>query len=399
MSERTMVRQIDRSVSTATAARTSVQQPATVDLLRRATADAAQSLDAEVRGPLSVRLGHDFSRVRVHSGPNSARAAARIGARAYTLGADIHLGHEAAALGGRDRASLLAHEAVHTAQQAGVSVAPHAGLAVGDPHSAAEVEAEQVARAFDAPTQGSRSLAMRDAARLPTGAPAIARVPMPLVQRDLKNKYKTADGDFDLNLKTESHAGVKSGMSGTIKFNASATAPDANSIRLLQVIRLEDLTTGKDYVWTGGDAGRAAVATKAAPGVNPGFGVDFNPAAATPRSAKTDADVSPFYRDYWANASSSQDGSKKGATIKEASLWDYPGWDSKCRYSFETGARNADTGYNYATVSWGFTISDGAKGTVTAEHASASFVPSSTFTAAVGEFNKVYKNRGAATAP
>jgi hypothetical protein len=370
--------------------------------LRRAASEPSHPIDPPLRSSLEVRFARDFSRVKVHSGPASAESALRIGARAYTLGTDIHLGAEARDLAGGEFDRLLVHEAVHTVQQGGRPVSPQPGLTVSNPTDASEQEAERIADSTSnhvAAPNPSRSLALREAMRADRGRTSIARMVAPQLQRDLTGKKSVKDGEFDLNLKTESHTGAKSGMSGTINFAASDKAPDSNNIRLLQVVRLEDLTTGKDYVWTGGEANRNKAMTAASKGIEAGHFVDTSYAGISPRGKKTDAAVSPYYRDYWPNATASQDGSKKGKTVKEASLWDFPSWSSKCRFSFETAAKGADTGYVYATLTWGFTISDAAKGTVDTEHATANRSPSATFGSAVKAFNEFFKNPGSSTAP
>jgi hypothetical protein len=371
--------------------------PATIDLLQRAASETARPLDSAVRAPLEARLGHDFSRVRVRAGPASSAAAERIGARAYTLGTDIHLGAEAESLAGSARTRLLAHETVHTAQQGGVTAAPHASLRVSDPNDATETEAHKLAGLLEAPPAASRSLALRDRMR----PHSIARLAAPQVQRDLTGKHPVREGEFNLNLKTESHPGAKCGMSGTIKFKAAETAPDSTSIRLLQVARVEDLTTGKDYSWSGDEANRNKVMTTAAPGVQPGFFVDVVHKNRNPRTAKGDAPVSPYYIDDYLSLGSpnNKDGSKKGKTINEASLWDYPGWSSKSRFSFETVAKASDTNHVYGTVMWGFEISDPAKGTVDKERAVGRNVTLLTTDKAIEKFNEFYKNPGASTAP
>jgi hypothetical protein len=268
-------------------------------------------------------------------------------------------------------------------------------LTVSSPNDAAE--AEYVAESLHAPV--SRSLALRDSMRANSSQQTIARMTGPQLQRDLTGKKNVKDGEFDLNLKTESHAGAKSGMSGTIKFTASDKAPDSNNIRLLQVVRDEDLTTGKDYVWTGGEANRNKVMTTASKDTDPGYFVDASYAGISPRTKKTDAPVSPYYRSYWPNAGVSKDGSKKGKTIGEASLWDYPGSSGNRRFSFETAAKAADTGYVYGTVMWGFTISDASKGTIEKERAVGRDVTLRTTDKAIDKFNEFYKNPGSSTAP
>lgn len=370
-----------------------------LDHLRSAAAEISQPLDSNVSTPLAEQFGYDFSRVRVHRGPASAKAAEAIGARAYTLGNRIHLGESAHRLSQQDRKHLLAHEAVHTVQQGGQNVTPDASLQLSNASDAAEQEAEHIATSFSKQTR-SPSLGLRDRFRATAVAPQTnSRVVAPIIQRDLTGKHPVTGGEFKMNLKTESHPGAKNGMSGTIKFKANDTAPDSTSIRLLQVVRTENLTTGKDYVWTGGEADRNKMMTSAAPGVQPGFFVDHSAAAASPRSKKADPAVSPYYRDYWPNAAASRDGSKKGKTIKEASLWDYPGWSRNMRFSFETVAKASDTNHVYGTVMWGFTISDASKGKVEKERAVGRNVTLLTTDKAIDKFNEFYKNPGASTAP
>ncbi len=334
-------------------------------IFSKAAAEASDPIHEPLRSSLGHQLGQDFSHVRVHSGPASADAADLIGARAYALGTDIHLGKQSQGMarGAFDR--LIAHEAIHTVQQGGRTVAPHPGLTLSNPHDPAELEAERLAGSVTkTPVQRqSRSLSLRDRMRATMPGQQIARSVSPQIQRDLTGKHPTRGGDFTLNLKTESHPGAKSGMSGTIKFKASDASPDSDSIRLLQVARDLDLTTGKDYVWTGDEANRNKVMTTASPGVEPGNYVDQSYGTLKPRSKKTDAAISPYYIDYGnSGPANNYDGSKKGKTIQEASLWDYPGSSGNRQFSFETVAMASDTGHVYGTVMWGFTISDASEG-------------------------------------
>src|SRR4051794_3753539 len=117
-----------------------VHQAPVVPLLQRAAMEPARPLTESVRGSLERSFAHDFSRVRVHSGPASVDAAQAIGARAYTLGNDIHLGAEAHSLARSELNHLMVHEAVHTAQQGGWPVSPHAGLTLSNPTDRAEQE-------------------------------------------------------------------------------------------------------------------------------------------------------------------------------------------------------------------------------------------------------------------
>jgi hypothetical protein len=65
------------------------------------------------------RFGHDFSGVRVHVGGDAANAARAVQARAYTIGNDIVFGSGEYAPSTSEGRRLLAHELVHTIQQAG----------------------------------------------------------------------------------------------------------------------------------------------------------------------------------------------------------------------------------------------------------------------------------------
>jgi hypothetical protein len=387
----------------------SPEVPATINFLNRAAAESGHSIHEPLRSRLGEHFARDFTQVRVHSGRASADAAQRVSARAYTLGTDIHLGREAHGLTGRDLDQLLAHEAVHTIQQGGHAVAPHAALSVSHPADAAEQEAERLAESItseSATPKPSRSLALRDQMRASMPRQIISRSVSPHIQRDLVGKHPTHQGEFDLNLKTQSHPGAKNGMSGTIKFTANDKAPDSDKIRMLQVARDEDLTTGKEYVWTGGEANRNKIMTTSTPGVDPGFFVDVvhagNPPhtkARTPRTGKADADVSPYYIDDYGKGGGNQDGKKKGKAVESASIWDYPGSSSNRRFSFETLAKASDTGHVYGTIMWGFTISDAAKGKVDHERAVGRDVTLLTTDKAIENFDKYYRNKGASTAP
>ena len=132
--------------------------------------------------------------------------------------------------------------------------------------------------------------------------------------------------------------------------------------------------------------------------VEGGYFVDHQAASATPRTNAGDAAVSPYYRSFWPNASSSQDGWKKSAAdIQPCSLWDFPGganFDST--FKFETAAKGEDNGVVYGTVKWQFSI---AASKIKDESFSVHDNPSATFNAAVDQFNELYKNPGASTAP
>jgi hypothetical protein len=75
---------------------------------------------------MEPRLGHDFSRVRIHAGERAGRAAGARGARVFATGSHVVFGRgewAPATGGGR---WLLAHELTHAVQQGGASAIGHA---------------------------------------------------------------------------------------------------------------------------------------------------------------------------------------------------------------------------------------------------------------------------------
>lgn len=73
-------------------------------------------LPDQARARLEPRLGHDFSRVRIHSDSQADQAARSMGARAFTLRDDIYYSRAAPPPGTPSGDHLLAHELAHVAQ-------------------------------------------------------------------------------------------------------------------------------------------------------------------------------------------------------------------------------------------------------------------------------------------
>jgi hypothetical protein len=119
-----------------------------------AATSSGSPLPSGLMRKFETSLGADLSAVRVHTGGASANAAQAVGARAYTLGNDIHF-----ASGQYDPSSptgehLLAHEVAHTVQQAGIGRRAQFKLDVSSPGDAHELEAD---RAADAMVTGGRA--------------------------------------------------------------------------------------------------------------------------------------------------------------------------------------------------------------------------------------------------
>jgi Domain of unknown function (DUF4157) len=111
-------------------------------------------LEAATRAFMEPRFEHDFSHVRVHTGPPAAESAKRINALAYTMGRDIVFGagqYKPETGQGRE---LVAHELAHVVQQGAPKTEPNARPGVLERGGAPEAEAD---RAADAVSRGNKA--------------------------------------------------------------------------------------------------------------------------------------------------------------------------------------------------------------------------------------------------
>ncbi len=92
--------------------------PESVD---RALAGSGKPLEPALRDDMEQRFGHDFSRIRVHSGAAAAQSARDVGANAYTVGTDIVFDVDQFVPGSHEGRRLIAHELTHVVQQSGTS--------------------------------------------------------------------------------------------------------------------------------------------------------------------------------------------------------------------------------------------------------------------------------------
>ncbi|WP_225095813.1 DUF4157 domain-containing protein [Streptomyces sp. CoH27] len=127
---------------------------------------AGHPLDPGIRRELEARLGHDFSRVRVHTDEDSAALADLVGADAVTVGQEIFFRAGTFRPGTEDGRRLLAHELLHTVQAPDQPGRLRAGRDFGGvslPTDAVEQQAEQGARSADA----GRTEVTRDSSATP----------------------------------------------------------------------------------------------------------------------------------------------------------------------------------------------------------------------------------------
>src|SRR5262249_47005035 len=119
-------------------------------------------------------LGADLSGVRVHTGAESQAAADAVGARAYTVGKDIHFAAGTYAPQDPFGLHLLAHEVAHTVQQSSGTPQRQHKLPAPPPGASSEAEADRAADAMVADQAATVSAAPVVAAREKpkAGAPA-----------------------------------------------------------------------------------------------------------------------------------------------------------------------------------------------------------------------------------
>jgi hypothetical protein len=117
--------------------------PVSVD---RVLASSGRLLEPALKQDMEERFGHDFSRVRVHSGAEAEKSARDVNAHAYTVGHNIVFASGQFAPGTQEGRQLIAHELAHVVQQGG-SEANHNTYSIIDEHHVAEREAELAAQA------------------------------------------------------------------------------------------------------------------------------------------------------------------------------------------------------------------------------------------------------------
>ncbi|HEY1817504.1 MAG TPA: DUF4157 domain-containing protein [Kofleriaceae bacterium] len=122
-----------------------------------ASSTSGMSLPAPIQRKFEASLGADLSSVRVHTGGESQAAASAVGAKAYTMGQDVHFGAGQYNPTSSAGEHLLAHEVAHTVQQQGGTPTRQNKLEVSAPQDAAEHEADRAADAMVSGGQASIS--------------------------------------------------------------------------------------------------------------------------------------------------------------------------------------------------------------------------------------------------
>jgi hypothetical protein len=359
------------------------------ELLTKAGSEPGQPLDETVRRPMEENLGADLGAVRVHEGPASAAAAKSIGARAYTIGSDIHLGAGAPPSGSDERNRVLTHEAVHTVQQGGKSVPLEGALPVSRPSDSSEREARTIVDSQTRIGGASPALAMRDAMRVTPTRPG--------VQRDIGPNWTEDWALGKMDIKFKKFEGATAGEDGKITFTPTKKTPPSTSIRFIQIARDFDLDAGTEFAWAGGEAARNTIRTTADPANNVagGFFIDQIHASQTPRTAATDPDVLPYYD----VTSPGTIGATAGNV--PATLEDTPTTGGQRKFNFVTSAKAEDTGTYLGTVLWGFETFRDKAGAIKVKNEYHRFrlFQGETTDQALKNFDVFYKNPGTPGAP
>jgi hypothetical protein len=100
------------------------------------------ALPGATRQSMEKELGSDLSNVRIHTGAESEQAASGFGARAFTVGQDVHFNAGEFKPGTKEGDKLLAHELTHTvqAQKSGIQRKAEPEAEGGQPAEAGEKE-------------------------------------------------------------------------------------------------------------------------------------------------------------------------------------------------------------------------------------------------------------------
>jgi hypothetical protein len=160
--------------------------------LASAASGTGHALPDTVLRKFETSLGADLSSVRVHTGVASQVAAESVGAKAYTVGQDIHFGaghYDPTSAAGQH---LLAHEVAHTVQQhGGVGRRPQFQLEVSTPTDRYELEADRAADAMitGAPTRISSASGVSRAVLRKDDDVDVKALPAP-------PSFSAADGSF-----------------------------------------------------------------------------------------------------------------------------------------------------------------------------------------------------------
>ena len=156
--------------------RTTRQSEDVPAIVHEVLGSTGRPLNAATRAFFEPQFGHDFSKVRVHTGARATESARSVNARAYTVGK--HIVFDSAQYTDGTNRRLLAHELAHVVQQQAATELLQP-LRVSKSDEASEIEAEHVADQIDAgfPVHPSALLSRPVIARQPRHGGESSREP------------------------------------------------------------------------------------------------------------------------------------------------------------------------------------------------------------------------------
>jgi hypothetical protein len=237
------------------------------DFVDRAAATSGSELPSELRSQFESSLGTDLSSVRVHTGTESQEAANAVGAKAYTVGQDIHFGANQYDPSSGAGQHLIAHEVAHTAQQQGGSPMRQNKLEVSTSADGAEHEAD---RAADAMLAGQRAQVTPNTALARKVLRDESEEELPQVkslQEHIEEDPSARAVDRDTQWNYEDVADQK----GTARENDPVVKNAKNNGALSSLTRLsEEMTMAKPLMMSWIDSAAAATAVATASSLNIG---------------------------------------------------------------------------------------------------------------------------------
>ena len=372
--------------------------PSVYDALRTPGAP----LDAETRSVMERRLGHDFAHVRVHADERAAASARAVDALAYTVGSAIvfdrgrYAPHESSGRG------LLAHELVHTIQQAGARPPSRDEELRVDPQTSAE-EGEASALVAAAAPPGSPALALRS--RLRSLRPAVQRAVSTWGGDWSTDNYaavQDVDGagaplpaaqnvrGADITLRFKPNIGVNAELLGLTQsvqsFVAGALAPTpAAATRAIPAADAKAINTGPGETDVGTAIDRAS-----------GYNNPIYPVQTAASASLADPSTSASWGQLgWHYLDAAHKLQQQDATLIDAPR--RAGADKDSRQIFEVAAlatKGVQAGTFYGSVRWGWRSDSAGKLSKIDLVKVSEGVPSSTFIKAAGIWDKGKSSAG-----
>jgi Domain of unknown function (DUF4157) len=189
--------------------------------------NSGQPLDAATRAYFEPRFGRDFSHVRIHADAPAAVSARAVNAQAYTVGNDVVFAAGRYAPDSEAGKRLLAHELVHTIQQApkiarqtDIIPAPPLDLGPGV-ERARQYQPHLRPHVPRAPTIPAPPVPVASVAPMPAHCPAAAAVVTALRGSDVANATET-EMQRDINLAQAQSVGHTIAMTPTLLRRADA---------------------------------------------------------------------------------------------------------------------------------------------------------------------------------